>query len=164
MRREDASNFKFLTTQWENGWRMKNGQQNMKVRFLARECQCAEHREDLFSHERHIQLAESPSSFCWSWGWKRSEQTQWTRTTRRESARTQSWNSLQRTWRNLRRQAKARTLWRLGRQQRWVEHLAPTMVEKLVFKRCDATPQFCRHRRCTWKTTMELHPRVRQNN
>ena len=58
VKRVGATNFKFLTTHWENGWRMKDGCWKMKVRFVSREYKWAEHREDLFS----------PGSypFCWS--------------------------------------------------------------------------------------------------
>ena len=46
---EDAVNFKILTTRWEKGWLMKDGEWKMKVRFVRREYKCAKHREDLFS-------------------------------------------------------------------------------------------------------------------
>ena len=49
MKRVDATNFKFLTTRWEKGWRMKDGCWKMKVRFVGREHKWAEHRGDSFS-------------------------------------------------------------------------------------------------------------------
>ena len=49
MKREETDNFKFLTTRWEKSWRMKDGEWKMKVRFVVREYNWAEHHEDLFS-------------------------------------------------------------------------------------------------------------------
>ena len=57
MKREDATNFKYVTTRWEKGWRMKDGEWKMKVRFVGREYKWAEHR-DLCS--------PWSDSFCWS--------------------------------------------------------------------------------------------------
>ena len=37
MKRDDAVNFKFLTTRWETGWRTKDGEWKIKVRCVARE-------------------------------------------------------------------------------------------------------------------------------
>ena len=37
VKRDDAVNFNFLTTRCEKGWRMKDGEWKMKVRFVARE-------------------------------------------------------------------------------------------------------------------------------
>ena len=53
---DDAVNFKFLTTWWEKGWCMKDGEWKMKVRFVAREYKRAEHRDDLFLQVQHTQL------------------------------------------------------------------------------------------------------------
>ena len=47
MRREDAVNFKCLTTRWKKGW--AHERRRVKARFVARECMWPEHREDLFS-------------------------------------------------------------------------------------------------------------------
>ena len=49
MKREDATKFKSLTTRWEKGLKMKNGEWKMKVRFVGREYKWAEHREDSLS-------------------------------------------------------------------------------------------------------------------
>ena len=49
MKREDATTFKSLTTRWELGWRMRDGEWKTTVRFVGRDCAWAEHREDLFS-------------------------------------------------------------------------------------------------------------------
>ena len=49
MKRADARNFKFVTTRWRKGCRMKDGEWKMKVRFVAREYKLVEHREDLVS-------------------------------------------------------------------------------------------------------------------
>ena len=49
MKREDATKFKSLTTRWEKGWRMKDSEWKMMVRFVGREYKWAEHREGLFS-------------------------------------------------------------------------------------------------------------------
>ena len=46
MKREEAKKFKSLTTRWEKGWKMKNSEWKMKVRFVGREYTWAEHRED----------------------------------------------------------------------------------------------------------------------
>ena len=47
----DQAGFKFMTTRWENGWRMNHGDWKIKVRFVAREYKWAERREDMFSVE-----------------------------------------------------------------------------------------------------------------
>ena len=36
MMREEATKFKSLTTRWKKGWKMKNGERRMKVRFVGR--------------------------------------------------------------------------------------------------------------------------------
>ena len=37
MKRDNATKFKSLTTRWEKGWKMKNSEWKMKVRFVGRE-------------------------------------------------------------------------------------------------------------------------------
>ena len=50
MRRDDAVKLQVPDdTLGRKGWRMKNGEWKMKVRFVAQKCEWAEHREDLFS-------------------------------------------------------------------------------------------------------------------
>ena len=56
MKQDGALNFKFLTTRWEKGCRVEDGEWKTKARFVAREYKWAEHREDLFSLVQHNQL------------------------------------------------------------------------------------------------------------
>ena len=57
MKRADATKFQSLTTRWEKGWKMKDGEWKMKVRFVGREYTSGQGTEKIyFLPERRILL------------------------------------------------------------------------------------------------------------